>query len=176
MALIYERTTQWVVMRSQREWMHRSNPVLRSGLNKLKSAGDHRQTWSTLIRSCSLSKKRSYNQYRGRKRHKMMSIRRGRLRVKSRLNPSPSWNRKGTKQSPQKHTMSLRTSSTPSQMSALAYSHSSQVAGFGVQQGLFKVLLSVRCLLGDLQRLCHSTARQCTSGIALVWIGTELSA
>lgn len=28
-------------------------------------------------------------------------------------------------------------------------------------------------LLGDLQLLCHSMARQCTLGIALVWMGEQ---
>lgn len=60
------------------------------------------------------------------------------------------------------------------QLTTLAYLHSSQVVGFGVKQGLFKVLLFVwGSLLGDLQLLCRGAARQCTSGIALVWMGTE---
>ena len=55
----------------------------------------------------------------------------------------------------------------------VAYLHSSRAAGFGVKQGL--CFLKCFCfstgslLQGEL--LCHRLARQCTSGIALVWIG-----
>lgn len=48
------------------------------------------------------------------------------------------------------------------QLTTLAYLHSCQVAGFGVKQGLFKVLVSMGSLLGDLQLLCHSMACQGT--------------
>lgn len=74
----------------------------------------------------------------------MKANRRGRLKVEGRTNQFTHYNKteeekgEGTKRSPQKHLMSLRTSSTPS---ALAYLHSSQVVG--VKQGLFKVLLGV---------------------------------
>lgn len=54
-------------------------------------------------------------------------------------------NKKGTKQSPQKHIISVPENQLDSlqQLTTLAYLHSSQVAGFGVKQGLSKVLLLV---------------------------------
>ena len=86
--------------------------------------------------------------------------------------------KKGTKQkrSQKTHHVPENQLNSLQQLTTLAYLHSCQVAGFGVKQGLFKVLVSMGSLLGDLQLLCHSMACQGTYGIALVWLGTKLSA
>lgn len=86
----------------------------------------------------------------------------------------PKWNKKGTKQSPQKHVISVPENQLNSlhKSSTLAYLHSSQVSGFGVKQGLSKVLLFVR-------GLCWATSSYCATGWlvsalkVLLWFGWE---
>lgn len=83
----------------------------------------------------------------------------------------PSRNKKGDKTKPSKTHVPENQLNSLQQLTTLAYLHSSQVAGFGVKQGLFKVLLfSMGSLLGDLQLLCQKYGSSVHYWV-LLWFG-----